>query len=459
VDEDPNGNEIAAGELIVTYEDKLITSQAAEDTPQEVEAEIEEELPEIQAQLLSFPDVKNEQDQEAREQTLEEKKETIETDPNVEAVDYNYIVKALGQQYQALMTPNDQYYNLQWGYPKIKAPEAWDVTQGSNQTKVAVVDTGVQAGHPDLQGKVVGQKDFVDNDDTANDGTGHGTHVAGTVGAVTNNTTGVAGTCPSCSILAARVLDSTGVGSTFSVVQGINWSRTNGAKVINLSLGAPVPSPTVLENAVNNAWNAGLVVVAGAGNSGDNATHYPGAYTNSIAVAATDQNDKRAIFSTYGDWVDVAAPGVRIYSTVPSGLYGNKQGTSMANPHVAGLAGLLASQGKTNSQTRNAIETTTVDLGTSGKDQFYGNGRINAQAAVGSSTPPPPPPDPPPGDGDGQNKNRIKNRIENHQNRLAHYKRKLRHTYYKSHRHTVMQHIDRLEDQIKKLKMRQASQD
>jgi hypothetical protein len=120
---------------------------------------------------------------------------------------------------------------------------------------------------------------------------------------------------------------------------------------------------------------------------------------------------------------------------------------------------LLASQGKTNSQTRNAIETTTVDLGTSGKDQFYGNGRINAQAAVGSSTPPPPPPDPPPGDGDGQNKNRIKNRIENHQNRLAHYKRKLRHTYYKSHRHTVMQHIDRLEDQIKKLKMRQASQD
>jgi thermitase len=278
VDEDPNGNEIAAGELIVTYEDKLITSQAAEDTPQEVEAEIEEELPEIQAQLLSFPDVKNEQDQEAREQTLEEKKETIETDPNVEAVDYNYIVKALGQQYQALMTPNDQYYNLQWGYPKIKAPEAWDVTQGSNQTKVAVVDTGVQAGHPDLQGKVVGQKDFVDNDDTANDGTGHGTHVAGTVGAVTNNTTGVAGTCPSCSILAARVLDSTGVGSTFSVVQGINWSRTNGAKVINLSLGAPVPSPTVLENAVNNAWNAGLVVVAGAGNSGDRHTLPGGLY-------------------------------------------------------------------------------------------------------------------------------------------------------------------------------------
>jgi thermitase len=228
---------------------------------------------------------------------------------------------------------------------------------------------------------------------------------------------GVAGTCPNCSILAAKVLDATSVGTDFGVAQGIDWSKNNGAKVINLSLGGPGKS-TALENAVNNAWNAGVVVVAAAGNTGDNTTFYPGAFTNSIAVAATDKHDKRASFSTYGNWIDVAAPGVKIASTYPVALGSYKyiSGTSMASPHVAGLAGLLASQGKTNSQARNSIETTAVDLGAAGKDQFYGNGRIDAQAAVGGSPPPPPPPPPPPDD--GHSKHWFDKRINELQHKL-----------------------------------------
>ncbi len=314
-------------------------------------------------------------------------------------MDYNYSREGGG-------VPNDPHYAKQWGYPKIKAPQAWDLARGSSSVKVAVLDSGIDVSHPDLQGKVVGQKDFVNNDDNAWDDHGHGTHVAGTIAAKTNNNDGVAGTCPNCSLLIARVLDNNNEGSDSDLIAGINWASANGAKVINMSLGG-FPSSTPLQQAIDNAWNRGAVLVASSGNAGTNGTdRFPATYPNVIAVAATDSNDARATWddpnttdrvegSNAGNWVDVAAPGKGIYSTTGGfywpwtqryeGRYESWDGTSMAAPHVSGLAGLIFSKGGfmlDNAKVRNRIESTAKDLGTTGRDNVFGHGRINAQAAL-----------------------------------------------------------------------------
>ena len=169
------------------------------------------------------------------------------------------------------------------------------------------------------------------------------------------------------------------------MVQGIYWSVDNGAKAINLSLGSYSPS-RIEEHAVNYAWQHGVVVVAAAGNEDTDRPSYPAAYDKVISVAATNGADARADFSNYGTTVDVAAPGVNILSTVPVSTvpsgYVAWQGTSMASPHVAGLAGLLAAQGRSAPEIRKRIEKTAVDLGADGKDKYFGWGRIDAQRAV-----------------------------------------------------------------------------
>ena len=218
--------------------------------------------------------------------------------------------------------------------------------------------------------------DLVAEDDAA----GHGTHVAGTVGAVTDNGKGVAATCPGCKLLVAKagnsriLLDS-------DIVQGIYWSVNNRARAINLSLGSKGKS-RVLEHAVDYAWDHGVVVVAAAGNENTARPRYPAAYKHVISVSATNQQNKRAPFSNYGSTVDVAAPGVEILSTVPGGRYGGKSGTSMASPHVAALAGLLATQRRSAREIRTQIERTAKDIGPRGRDQFYGRGLIDANRAV-----------------------------------------------------------------------------
>jgi thermitase len=293
--------------------------------------------------------------------------------PNVEYAEPNYY-------YHAFWTPNDPAFaTQQWGPQKIQAPAAWDVTRGSSSVRVAVVDTGVQANHPDLAGKVVNGWDFVENDGTPQDANGHGTHVAGIAAAVTNNGVGIAGVAPNVQILAVRVLDANGSGTLDAVAAGIQYAADNGAKVINLSLGGSVGS-TTLQNAVNYAWNKGVVVVAAAGNSGSSAPSYPAYYTNAIAVASTTSSDTKSSFSNWGSWVDVAAPGSSIYSTYAGSTYATLSGTSMATPHVAGLAGLLASQGRTASQIRAAIQNTADPI--SGTGTYWTYGRINAYRAV-----------------------------------------------------------------------------
>jgi thermitase len=272
----------------------------------------------------------------------------------------------------------------------VDAVEAWNVTTGTG-IKVAVLDSGVASDNPDINPKVVLRANF-SSSATNEDNYGHGTHVAGIV-AASHNTFGVAGVCPGCTILAGKVLNDSGVGSSSTLANGINWAVNNGAKVINMSLG--VRASRTLETAVNNAWSKGVVLVAAAGNGGNQTKIYPGAYPNVIAVAATDNTDAKASFSTYGaSWVDIAAPGVNVYSTFPNhtfvlGTQNNRSfgydvgnGTSMSSPIVAATAALAWSShpGATNTSVRANVESTADPI--SGTGTYWANGRVNADRAV-----------------------------------------------------------------------------
>lgn len=282
--------------------------------------------------------------------------------------------------FHASYVPNDPAYQSQQYAPqKVGAEQAWDTTQSSSSVKIAVIDTGVDYNHPDLAGKVIKGADYVDDDNDPLDENEHGTHVAGIAAANTNNGVGIAGLAPKASILAVRVLDANGSGSLDDVAQGIRYAADQGAQVINLSLGGAGGTQT-LQSAVDYAWGKGSVVIAAAGNEGVSSPSYPAYYTNAIAVAATDQNDRKASFSNFGTWVDIAAPGVNIYSTTPNNQYASFSGTSMASPVVAGVAGLLAAQGKSASQIRAALENTADPV--SGTGSQFQNGRVNAAAAV-----------------------------------------------------------------------------
>ncbi len=278
---------------------------------------------------------------------------------------------------------------IPWGIPHVRAPEAWTAGTEGAGIKVAVLDTGI-GPHTDLQ--VLGGWNTLDNNGNYNDGHGHGTHVAGSVAALDNNL-GVVGVAPQAHLYAVKVLSDSGSGTTSSVVAGIEWAQNNGMKIVNMSLGAS-SGTTTLENACNNAYNAGLLLVAAAGNSGNlrgtgNNINYPARYNSVIAVAAIDKDNKRASFSSTGDQLELSAPGVSVYSTVPGG-YVTYSGTSMASPHVAGVAALVWANNPelSNTELRNLLNETASDLGVTGRDQHFGFGLVNALAAVTGAPPP-----------------------------------------------------------------------
>jgi thermitase len=371
VDRSPAGAPYAAGELVVTYEEAA-SDRAVESLDENADAEVEEDLPELDARLLAFPEVKSDPSRDSREQDLEQIKEDLAQDPAVESVEYNYLGRLA-------YTPDDPKFRYQWGLRKPGFQDAWSRTRGSG-VDVAVVDTGAAVGHVDLRRKVAEARDIVNDDGTVRDLSGHGTHVAGIVAARTDNRKGVAGGCPNCKLLVAKVFDGKNTGTVAGFAEGIRWSADHGAEVINLSFVHPLPS-TVEKNAIDYARNKGAVVVAAAGNKDTNDPTYPAASPGVIAVAATNKDDKRASFSNYGNWVDVAAPGVKILSTIPRG-YASWSGTSMATPHVSALAALLASQGRSRENIEDRITSTAVDLGPNGRDPYYGAGRISADRAV-----------------------------------------------------------------------------
>jgi subtilisin family serine protease len=283
------------------------------------------------------------------------------------------------------LDPDDPDYvvGFQWGLEMVRAPAAWYVSTGYAVT-VAVVDTGVDLAHPDLVDSLVAGWDIVGDDASPTDGHGHGTHVAGIVGAATNNALGVAGMGWGTKVMPVRVLDDRGEGDVWSVAQGIRYAVDHGARVINLSLGGDSGGES-LADAIVYAQDRGAIVIAAAGNQNTSAPFYPAAYEGVIGVSATNASDEKASFSNYGAYVDVAAPGDSIYSTLrrPAG-YGYMSGTSMAAPMVSGLAALLWTHHPEASaaQIVAAIKDGAADLGSEGWDPIYGWGRISAANSI-----------------------------------------------------------------------------
>lgn len=331
-----------------------------------------EVLPDLLVQRVAVPDGQEQMALQA-----------LSEDPRVEYAELDYVV-------HATVIPNDPDYYSQWGLAKIQAPGAWDETTGASDLIIAIVDTGVDLNHPDLDGKIVPGWDFVYDDASAQDDHGHGTHVAGIAAAETNNNQGVAGVSWGARIMPIKVLDGDGDGYYSDVAQGVGYACDHGAQIINLSLGGSEYSAT-LADAVEDAYEDGCLIVAAAGNGSGNGVDYPAKYPQVMAVAATNQSDVRAGFSDYGPEIEVAAPGVGIWSTLWNDTYGWKDGTSMSTPYVAGLAALMWSvcPELANTEVRSVIESTAKDLGSAGWDPYYGYGRIDAEKAIEYAGPPP----------------------------------------------------------------------
>jgi len=304
--------------------------------------------------------------------------------------------------YPSQVSVNDPLFTNQWNLSDIHVPQAWGTTTGSPTIKVALLDSGVDDDHPDISSQVVDWSNFSDST-TYTDQIGHGTHVAGIVAASTNNGLGVAGIGYQTKLMSVKVLSDRGYGQYSWIAQGIYYATDHGARVINLSLGGTSDSIT-LRQAVDYAWSHGVVVVAAAGNSGSSRPIYPAYYDHVIAVAAVDSSNRKPYFSNYGSWVDLAAPGVSILSTLPnqpnhfssSQDYGLASGTSMASPHVSAVAALVWSlhPSWTSQQVIDRLEQTADPITNTGR--YWQYGLVNAAAAVGSSVQPTPTPTPTP---------------------------------------------------------------
>ncbi len=295
-----------------------------------------------------------------------------------------------GRSFTSLMeaadAPNDPLFDRQWALAKVEAAGAWKVANGSNIT-IAVIDSGIDMDHPEFDGRIVEGHDFVHGDDQPEDDYGHGTQVAGVAAAAANNDRGIAGLAWNANIMPVKVLDDRGRGVSSDLTCALYWAADKGAHVVNISIISFGPS-FGMQGAINYAVNEGLLIFAAAGNlfEDGNPVTYPAAHDGVIAVAATDKDDGHAWFSSAGGFVDIAAPGVSIFSPFPPSHdeYRSVYGTSLATPHGAGLAALVLSvaPGLTSEQVEAIIKESAVDLGDSGRDDNFGSGRIDAAAAM-----------------------------------------------------------------------------
>lgn len=281
------------------------------------------------------------------------------------------------------------------GVKQVKAPEAWSTSKGKG-IRVAVLDTGIDFNHPDLKDNYVEGVSFVKGARTAMDDHRHGTHCAGIIAAAMNDA-GVVGVAPEASLYAVKVLDKNANGLFSWSIAGIDWCIQHEMHIISMSLGSD-SVPSAVELICNTAWSKGLLIVAGAGNQEENPVppqqsnvDYPARYRNVIAVSSVDTDDAIAPTSGRGPEVDLCAPGVNILSTIPDGKYGRMSGTSVACPHVSGVAALTwgAHPSSSNERIWNLIASTADDLGIPGPDSKYGYGRVDAHAATGARLPPP----------------------------------------------------------------------
>ncbi|HVO71219.1 MAG TPA: S8 family serine peptidase [Aggregatilineaceae bacterium] len=284
------------------------------------------------------------------------------------------------------VTPDDPSQSSQWSLNAIHVYNAWDAALGTGQI-VAILDTGSDLDHPDLAAHLQSGYDFVDDDgvpapDPAFTNQWHGTHVNGIANAVTNNGTGIAGVAWDARTLPVRIVDGEGA-SSFNIANGIVYATDHGAQVINLSL-AGAGWVKIERDAVNYAAAHGVIVVAAAGNDGDAIPFYPASYDHVISVASTTSSNGRSSFSNYGPYIDIAAPGSYIYSTLYNNAYGYANGTSMATPHAAGVVALVWSAGHatTAEDVTEALLCSALDLGAGGWDPYFGWGLVQADSAV-----------------------------------------------------------------------------
>ena len=401
--------EFDSDKIIVKLEDEA-TQRDLRELNRENDARIEEDLPRSDVSVVDLP----------RDLSVEEAVETYEDDPDIEYAEPDYLIEPVQTK-----SANDTYYSRLYGLENtgqnggvadadIDAPEAWGTTTGKSETVVAVIDTGVDIDHPDLQGNIwrntgevpgngrddddngyvddVNGWDFYNGNKTVFDaaqGDEHGTHVAGTIAAEGNNGRGITGVNWRASIMPLKFLGPKG-GYTSDAVEAINYAVANGAKISNNSWGGGNYSQS-LSDAIARADRSNHLFLAAAGNSGvntDNTKHYPSSYTNPnvISVAATGSEDRLASFSNFGaNTVDLAAPGVGILSTLPGRRYGSYNGTSMATPHVAGVAALLKSQnpGLGDADLKAKI-VRSVEKKENLRGKMVTGGRLNAAGALGA---------------------------------------------------------------------------
>lgn len=279
---------------------------------------------------------------------------------------------------------------LPWGIDRIDAELVWPSGNTADSVKVAIIDTGIDINHPDLKNNIKGGASTVGYTLSYNDDNGHGTHVAGIVGAI-DNTIGVIGAGPKIDLYAVKVLDRRGSGYLSDVIEGLDWAITNGMQVVNMSLGTTADIQSFRE-AIQRVNSAGIVQVAAAGNSGSSVI-YPAAYSEVIAVSATDNTNTIASWSSRGPEIDLAAPGVSIYSTYKKQTYKTLSGTSMAAPHVTGAVALVLNTAVDAydadldavwdpAEVQQKLQDRANDLGDLGFDNLYGWGLVNAYNAV-----------------------------------------------------------------------------
>ncbi|WP_340818358.1 S8 family serine peptidase [Methanolobus sp. WCC4] len=308
--------------------------------------------------------------------------DALSKNPNIDLVEPDGIAQITGE-------------TIPWGIERVNAPEVHALGFTGNGIKVAIIDTGVDYNHPDLAANYLGGYDYVNDDSSPMDDNGHGTHVAGTVLGIDNDI-GVIGVSPDVGFYALKAANSAGYCSWSDVIASINWAVNNDVDVISMSLGGSYSS--TLKAACDNAYNSGTVVIASAGNTGDEddpSVLSPADYDSVIAVAAIESSNSIAYFSSYGPQIELAAPGRYIYSTLPGSSYGSYSGTSMAAPHVTGVVALLLNTDVSGTnldldndgtwdpaEVRARLQSTATDFGTAGKDDYYGYGLVNALAAV-----------------------------------------------------------------------------
>jgi len=361
------GDQFVAGRVLVKFRSKVLPDHARQIIAG-LGARDAAEIPQIGVHVLELP-------YQANEMAFVQ---AFQARPEIEFAELDWFLSL------AQMAPNDPFYldPNAWGLQKINGPAAWSINTGSPNIVIAILDTGVDGTHPDLAPNMVPGWNIYDNNADSSDAQGHGTMVAGTAAAATNNSIGVASVAWNCRIMPVRIADSSGYATVSDIASGLTWAANHGARVANISFNANGYS--TISSAASYFQSKGGVVAVAAGNNGTSVTMADDPYM--LAVGATDSSDLLFSWSNRGNNLDLVAPG-HVVTTAPGGIYAGADGTSFAAPIVAGAAALLfsANPGLTPAQVQNILKQSADDLGTSGWDSTYGCGRVNLSRALSTS--------------------------------------------------------------------------